>query len=106
MDSGESVTEACEREVLEETGLNARARKLLGVYSNVDRMFEYPDGNRWQHVDLLFLCEVISGTLRPTDEALDARFFSRDECSSLEMHDGVRERINDVLTASKAIVLR
>lgn len=107
MESGETVSEACEREVLEETGLRAQARRLIAIYSNVDHVFEYPDGNRWQHVDLFFLCEIVSGQLRATSEALDARFFARDDLADLEMHGVDRERImRDVFGPSQGLVLR
>lgn len=38
MESGESAAEACEREVLEETGLTVRVTRLVGVYSNPDQL--------------------------------------------------------------------
>ncbi|MGC8856762.1 MAG: NUDIX domain-containing protein, partial [Anaerolineae bacterium] len=52
MEAGESVTETCEREVWEETGLRVRVLRLLGVYSNRDVLVIYPDGNRVQMVVL------------------------------------------------------
>jgi 8-oxo-dGTP pyrophosphatase MutT (NUDIX family) len=45
MESGESVAEACEREVWEETGLHVRITRLIGVYSDPDQLVVYPDGN-------------------------------------------------------------
>ena len=44
MDAGESVAEACAREVGEETGLEVRIERLIGVYSNPHRLLEYADG--------------------------------------------------------------
>ena len=38
MEPGESAAEACEREVLEETGLSVRVRRLVGVYSHSDQL--------------------------------------------------------------------
>ncbi|HCK66196.1 MAG TPA: NUDIX hydrolase, partial [Anaerolineae bacterium] len=38
MDSGESASEACEREVFEETSLKVKAKRLIGVYSNPDQL--------------------------------------------------------------------
>lgn len=38
MEAGESASEACEREVWEETGLKVRATRLLGVYSDPDQL--------------------------------------------------------------------
>ena len=107
MESGETVTEACIREVFEETGLHARVIRLVGIYSHVDHIFEYPDGNRWQHVDLFFLCEIVGGELHTTAEALDARFFDREELAKLDMHEVDRVRIlRDVFASSGGVLLR
>ena len=54
MESGESVVEACEREVFEETGLKVHAKRLVGVYSNPDQLVIYPDGTKVQIVALGF----------------------------------------------------
>ena len=53
-ESGESVVETCLRETLEETGLEVRMVRLLGVYSSPHRLVEYPDGNRYHVVALNF----------------------------------------------------
>ena len=107
IEAGESVSEACVREIFEETGLQSRVKRLLGIYSNVDHIFEYPDGNRWQHIDLFFLCEIVGGDLRTTAEALDARFFGRDELATLDMHEVDRVRIlRDVFPPPEGVILR
>ena len=54
VEAGESVAEACEREVWEETGLRVQVARLLGVYSNPHRLLEYADGNRYHLVALNF----------------------------------------------------
>ena len=59
MDSGESVAEACEREVLEETGLSVRVKRLVGVYSHPDQLAVYDDGHKTHIVALHFEVEII-----------------------------------------------
>ena len=54
IESGESVTEACIREVLEETGLQVEIVKLISIYSNPNQLVEYSDGNRIHLISLCF----------------------------------------------------
>jgi len=64
MESGESAAEACIREVWEETGLNVRVKRLIGVYSNPNQLVVYADGNKAQMVVMSFEVEVMSGGSR------------------------------------------
>ena len=72
-DIGETPSQACEREVWEETGFRVEAKKVIGVY----------DANRVGELDLyhaykiIFLCDLIAGTPRPSDETTEVAFFSR-----------------------------
>ena len=68
---GESVREAVIREVREETGLDVRVRRLVGVYSEPKRqVVRYPDGNVWHYVSVCFECSVRGGELTTCDETL------------------------------------
>jgi ADP-ribose pyrophosphatase YjhB (NUDIX family) len=97
MESGESAAEACEREVLEETGLNVRVTRLVGVYSHPDQVVIYPDGNRAHIVALHFEAEVVGGELGLSNETTDAGYFSLDEIQALEMFGRHKERVMDTL---------
>jgi 8-oxo-dGTP diphosphatase len=66
---GETAEEAAVRESREETGLDVRVEKILGVYSNPERD---PRGHR---ISIAYLCKKISGELKPGSDASDARFF-------------------------------
>jgi ADP-ribose pyrophosphatase YjhB (NUDIX family) len=96
VDAGESVTEACEREVLEETGLIVKAKKLLGVYSDPHMMVEYADGNRFQIVALNFVAEIISGELTISNETTAVDFFDPEQMKELGIMQHHRLRIADV----------
>ena len=76
MEIGESAAQAVAREVREETGLDVRPRRLIGVYSDPAlQVVRYPDGNVWHYVSLCFECTVRGGTLTTCDETLALDYF-------------------------------
>jgi ADP-ribose pyrophosphatase YjhB (NUDIX family) len=106
MDPGESATEACAREVLEETGIRVAVGRLIGVYTSPHILLEYPDGNRWQLVLLFFAAEPVGGTLYAGDETTAARFFSREETEHLDMRALNRQRIDDAFAQRAETFIR
>jgi ADP-ribose pyrophosphatase YjhB (NUDIX family) len=79
-DVGESPSDMVTREVLEESGLTVLPRKIIGIF----------DANRasrpvalYHAYKIVFLCEVLSGEPRGSDETLDARYFSFDSIPAL-----------------------
>lgn len=97
MDPGESAVEACVREVLEETGLEVRVTRLVGVYSSPNLMIEYEDGNRWQPIGMTFEAEVHGGELCLSDETTDYGYFAVDALSDLDVMEHHLERIQDAV---------
>lgn len=63
---GETVEEAAVREANEETGLDIRLEKLVGVYSDPAR------DPRGHTVSVVFLATPTGGTLRADSDAADA----------------------------------
>ena len=63
MEMGETTEEAARRELFEETGLVAGALELLGVFSGPDMMHTYPNGDRVNVVDIVYVCTDFSGEL-------------------------------------------
>ncbi len=106
MESGESAAEACEREVLEETGLKVRVTRLIGVYSNPDQLVVYNDGNKVFMVVLSFEAEIIEGELGLSDETTEAGYFSLTEMEDMPMHGQHKERIIDTLSNQKDSFIR
>jgi ADP-ribose pyrophosphatase YjhB (NUDIX family) len=96
MEPGESVTEACEREMWEETGLRVRVTRLLGVYSTPHRLLEYADGNRYHLVSLNFEVVWVEGQLQLSDETTAYGYFSGDEIADMDIIEPHRERIRDL----------
>lgn len=95
MESGESVTEACEREVWQETGLRVRVVRLVGVYSYPDQLVVYPDGNKAHIVALHFEAEIVNGKPALSNETTNFGYFTVEEVMALDMFGRHRERILD-----------
>lgn len=95
MELGETVDEALQREVLEETGLRVRVGRLIGVYSKPQK----------QEVVLTFLCAVEGGQLTETEETVECRFFAPDALpeKTLPKH---AERIRDALLNLPDAIIR
>jgi 8-oxo-dGTP pyrophosphatase MutT (NUDIX family) len=97
MEPGETVAEACEREVFEETGLSVRVKRLVGVYSHADQLVVYADGGQFQIVALHFEAEVIGGELALSNETTDYGYFTLEEIEGMEMLGRHRQRVIDTL---------
>jgi ADP-ribose pyrophosphatase YjhB (NUDIX family) len=65
VESGELPTEAVIRETEEETGLAVAIERLSGVYGKHDK----------DEVVFAFVCRVVGGRLRVTDEADESAYF-------------------------------
>lgn len=106
MESGESLTEACAREVLEETGLRVTVGRLISVSTNPHALLEYPDGNRWQLVVLHFAATFVSGELASREETVDVRYFSQLETHNLTVATFDRLRIEDAYAFQDPTIIR
>lgn len=80
MEPGESAEDAARRELLEETGLTARALELYGVFTGPQEHYFYPNGDEVYNVEFAYVCRDWSGTLRcQADEVEELRFCHPDE---------------------------
>jgi ADP-ribose pyrophosphatase YjhB (NUDIX family) len=77
VERGESVADAVAREVREETGVEIRLGRLVGVYSDPSRqVIEYGDGARVQAVNLCFEAEPLAqGEPTTPEETLELGYF-------------------------------
>jgi ADP-ribose pyrophosphatase YjhB (NUDIX family) len=101
VEPGESVAEACEREVYEETGLEVRVIRLVGVYSNPNHLVIYPDGNKVQIVVLNFEAEITGGKLGLSNETTEVGFFTLEEMGPLKFLGRHKDRILDTIAAQQ-----
>jgi len=68
----ESPEAAAVREAKEETGLDVELDGILGIHA-------YHDDLRGRGILILYRARLIGGTLTPSDETTEVRFFARDE---------------------------
>ncbi len=106
VDPGESVEEACVREVWEETRLRARVLRMVGVYSDPNRLVVYKDGNKVQTVALHFEAEVLGGEPGLSNETTDWGYFSLEQAATLEMLGNHLQRIQDTVAGQVAAFIR
>ncbi|GAA2558118.1 8-oxo-dGTP pyrophosphatase MutT (NUDIX family) [Neomicrococcus aestuarii] len=66
LEPGEEPAVGCVREVLEETGIEARVTKLAGI-ATTDLMV-YPNGDQAQYLDIIFALEYVSGIAHVADD--------------------------------------
>ncbi len=93
VDTGESVAQAAIREAIEETGLEVRLNRLVGIYS-------IPEARAWVNLIVLFVGEPIGGTLKAQeDEVLEMAYFYFDAIPE-NLLWGHRQRILDALNGN------
>src|SRR5882724_4573527 len=82
-DVNQSAGECVVREIAEESGFEARILKLAAVY-------DYQRRNRpARHLDsiykMFFICEIVGGEARASDETSEVAFFARNELPPLSL---------------------
>jgi 8-oxo-dGTP pyrophosphatase MutT (NUDIX family) len=74
-DVGDTPARAAEREVWEEAGFHVKAGKVIGVYdANRINPFEV-----FHSYKILFLCDILNGECRPSNETSEVAFFGQEE---------------------------
>jgi ADP-ribose pyrophosphatase YjhB (NUDIX family) len=95
MEVAETVDEALQREVREETGLEVEVGRLVAVYSKPQK----------QEVVLAFCCRAKGGTLIETEEVTESRYFAPDALpeQTLPKH---AERVRDAFLDQPEAIIR
>jgi ADP-ribose pyrophosphatase YjhB (NUDIX family) len=95
-DVGDVPSRAAEREVWEEAGFHVKALKVIGVY----------DANRTGPLEIfhafkiVFLCEIIDGEARPSEETSEVRFFAPEDFPKVLSNERTKPRhIDDAFAA-------
>ncbi|MBD3933156.1 NUDIX domain-containing protein [Streptomyces chumphonensis] len=96
VEAGETLPEALQREVLEETGIKiATPAALTGVYKNMKGLI----------VSLVFRCEAVDGQPTTGDETKALRWATREEVSELA-DEAYAIRVLDALDATSPPAIR
>jgi len=86
---GETLQEAAEREIAEETGIVIQAKKPIYTFDVIDRD---EDGHiRFHYVIVDLAADYVSGELRAGDDAVDVSWVSRKDLKNLNVSDAARK---------------
>ncbi len=88
---GETLQEAAEREMKEETGLMIKAKDPIYSFDLIER--DEKGQIRFHYVIIDLVGDFISGEPSPSDDAIDARWFTAKELEDVK----VNERTKDLL---------
>jgi len=89
---GETLQEAAEREILEETGLTIQAGKPVYTFDVIERD---PKGKILFHYVIVDLAaDYVSGELRPGDDATDVCWASPRDVKTLKVSAATRKLLN------------
>ncbi|MGG2014266.1 NUDIX hydrolase [Bacillus sp. S10(2024)] len=83
MELGETIEQTAERELREETGLQADYLQFLGVLSGQDLYYRYPHGDEIYNVINVFQGHRVYGEIQCDEEGLDMKYFSIDKLPKL-----------------------
>ncbi len=75
---GESVEQAAQREVREETGLELGPLSLFGVFSGPELFYRYPNGDEVHNVTIVYLAPQAHGAVCLNNEHTEWGWFSAD----------------------------
>lgn len=101
---GENIEEGVLREVLEESGVRASVRSLVGIYSNVGRHLYY-DGTTPVPTKVIFdfICDYIDGELTPSDETSDVIWVPKSKVLEYVTHPASLFRFKNAIEFNRQI---
>lgn len=93
LEAGETLIEALEREVLEETSLTIKQTKLIFISDSISPL------NEKHIVQLVFKCEIESGELsvNPDYRLCDAKFVSFSRIKDISLRPNIKKELIEYL---------
>ncbi len=92
---GESLQQAAERELYEETGLRVRAGAPVYIFDVIDR--DSTGRTRYHYVITDLLAEYLGGEPSPRDDAVEARWLSPQELDDLPVNATTLDLLRNTL---------
>ncbi len=103
VDLGETLAQACLRELYEETGLRGEVIRLVGIYSDPQNSLHIAQGSEWHTVRVSFLCKVVGGTMTASEETSEIKYFEMDHLPTLITDHA--QRIRDAFRGGSEAVI-
>jgi ADP-ribose pyrophosphatase YjhB (NUDIX family) len=102
VENGENLIEALIREIKEESGIDAEAVSLIGVYSNTQEKINPKTGDKINtKVIFDFLCKYKGGDLQTSDETSEVMWVPKNEVLKYINHPAFVLRYKSFLSGSK-----
>lgn len=94
LELGETLQQAAEREILEETGVTIRAREPIYAFDFFERT---GSGRiRFHFVIVDVAADYISGDVKGADDALDARWLAPEDIESLPVSENTKKLLRTI----------
>ena len=90
---GETLQEAAEREILEETGIQIQAAKPIYTFDVIER--DMAGKVRFHYVIVDLAADFVTGEPSPGDDAVEARWISADEINNLQVSAATRKLLKN-----------
>ena len=90
---GETLQEAAEREILEETGIRIRAKEPVLTFDVID--WDPQNRVRYHYVIVDLTADYISGEPRAGDDAVQTRWVSEEDARRLSLNETSRKLLYD-----------